>query len=173
MTDDQPSLDAEQLPECFPVSVMMERRPSSNEWVDFHWEAVGVSVGARPEEDGQQVVVVSQGDEISRFLHMGFTLQLYKDECESYYHNMMSPNPRCFVVADPDEQGQPIPFRVSLSYDEANAYLEGEEEVYAVDIPPELYRWIEAFVLTHYVPEKKMKRKLTRWASSEKRGANA
>ena len=44
-----------------------------------------------------------------------------------------------------------------------HAYLEGDEQVYAVEIPPELYKWTEAFVLTHYIATKKTKRKLTNW----------
>jgi hypothetical protein len=32
---------------------------------------------------------------------------------------------------------------VSLSYDKAHAYLEGDETVYSVPIPAELYRWSE------------------------------
>jgi hypothetical protein len=56
-----------------------------------------------------------------------------------------------------------VPFLVSLSFDEANAYQEGDGVVYAVAMPPELYRWCEHFVLDHYVPEKKKKRRLTDW----------
>jgi hypothetical protein len=57
----------------------------------------------------------------------------------------------------------PVPFLVSLSFDEAHAYLEGEEQVYDVDVPAELYRWTEAFVLKHYVPEKRRKRQRKDW----------
>ena len=52
---------------------------------------------------------------------------------------------------------------VSLSFDEAHAYLEGDDTVYAVDIPPELYRWTESFVLTHYCPQQMKKRKRRDW----------
>ncbi len=164
--EQQPNLEHVQLPERFPISVMLERRVSTNQWIDNTWEAVGVSVGIRSQDEGRKVVVVSEEAEVSRFLYEGFYIHLYRDECESYYHNLISPQPRCFVVADPDDLGQPTPLLVSLSFDEANAYLEGEEIVYAVDIPPELYRWCETYVLVNYVPEKKMKRKLTRWISS-------
>ncbi len=166
MTDQQSNIDQIQLPHHFPVSVMMERQNSTNQWLDYTWDALGVSVVGRLPGEGHKVVVVAEGEFVARFLHQGFCINLYKDECESYYHNLISPQPRCFVVANTDDLGQPIPFLVSLSFDEANAYLEGEEIVYAVDIPPELYRWCEAYVLANYVPEKKMRRKLTRWTSS-------
>ena len=54
-----------------------------------------------------------------------------------------------------------------MSFDEAHAYLEGEDEIYAVDVPPELYRWTEAFVIAHYFPQKKTKRKLRDWSADE------
>jgi hypothetical protein len=52
---------------------------------------------------------------------------------------------------------------VTLSYDEAAAYTEVEEEVFAVPMPPEVYRWVENYVLEHYVPEKRRKRKRVDW----------
>ena len=58
----------------------------------------------------------------------------------------------------------PIPYLASLSFDEVHAYLEGDEQIYSVAIPPELYKWAEAYVLTHYVAVKKTKRKLKNWS---------
>ena len=95
----------------------------------------------------------------------GLQLNLYVDECESYYHNLMSPQPGCFIVAsEPENPNEmPVPYLVSLSFDEVHAYLEGDEPVYAVEIPPELYKWTEVFILEHYVAIKRRKRKLTDW----------
>ena len=84
---------------------------------------------------------------------------------------MVSDTPRAYVVAhvgDPNEA--PEPFRISMSFDEAHAYLEGDDEIYAVDVPAEVYRWTEAFVIANYFPEKKRKRKLRDW-SAESRDA--
>jgi len=88
---------------------------------------------------------------------------LYVDECESYYHNLLAKTPRCYVIARRDEDAVPVPFLVSLSFDEAHAYLEADDEVFEVDMPPEIYRWTEAFVLHHYTPEKRVKRKRQNW----------
>ena len=111
-----------------------------------------------------------QDGEIEHYLVTGLTIQLHPDECESYYHNLMSPEPGCFIVAeqndDPDEM--PVPYLASLSFDEAHAYLEGDEQVYSVPIPPELYKWAEAYVLTHYIAVRKTKRKLRNWSESER-----
>lgn len=154
---------AQQLPDRMPVSVIMEKRPCDNAWVDFSFAAVGVISDDAP-QDGQ-ARKIHQQDGIEQYLYPGLSVQLYEDECESYYHNLMSPQPGCYVVAGEGEDDNeiPKPYLVSLSFDEVHAYLEGDEQVYAVEIPPELYRWTEAFVLTHYVAIKKTKRKLKNW----------
>lgn len=166
--------DVEQsLPDRFSISVIMEQTPSVSPWADEHWEAIGVSAGAFGDESphGASVVKIYEQNGVRHFLNTGFYIQLYVDECESYYHNLMVPSPRCFVVAEPDENEVPVPFLITLSFDEAQAYLEGDEVVYSVDIPPELYRWSEAFVLAHYVPQKKTKRKLKDWKAEAIEGS--
>ena len=90
-------------------------------------------------------------------------MALYRDEAESYYHNLMVGIPGCYVVVREREDGMPEPVLVTLSFDAGQAYLEGDEAVYNVPLPPELCRAAEAFVLAHYVPEKKEKRKLDNW----------
>ena len=154
---------AQQLPDRMPVSVVMEKRPCDNVWVDYSFAAVGVISGDASQD--RQARKIHQQDGIEQYLYPGLSVQLYEDECESYYHNLMSPQPGCYVVADAtdDDNEIPKPYLVSLSFDEVHAYLEGDENVYAVEIPPELYKWTEAFVLTHYVAIKKTKRKLKNW----------
>ncbi len=152
--------------EPFPVSVLLERRPATvSPWIDHLWSAVGVVVGTVG-GGGAEPRLVHDADGVQQFLFGGLRVALYADECESYYHNMMSPLPRCYVIAHLDEQdceGRPEPFLVSMSFDEAHAYLEGGDEIYEVDIPPELYAWTEAFVLAYYAPERRRKRKLRAW----------
>ena len=73
--------------------------------------------------------------------------------------------PGCFVVAEiaeDDPEQVPVPVLVTLSFDEANAYSEGGSTAYHVAIPAELYAWVEQYVLTQYMPEKKYKRRLNR-----------
>ena len=106
-------------------------------------------------------------------MYGGFSVSLFIDECESYYHNLMSPVPRSYVVARMDDNDIPTPFLVSMSFDEAHAYLEGDEEVYDVDIPPELYRWTEAFVLAHYAPKKRVKRKRQNWKNQTRKSVSS
>ena len=164
--------DAE-LPNRMHVAVLMEKKPSSHPWADFSYDAIGVVV--RGEAEDRRVTRVYQDDGIEHYLVSGMSLRLFEDECECYYHNLMSPEPGCFIVAgEPDEEeiigndGMPLPYLVSLSFDEVHAYLEGDEQIYSVPIPPELYRWAEAYVLTHYVAVKKTKRKLRNWRETER-----
>ena len=151
------------LPSRYPVSIVMERRVSSSPWGGENWEAVGIAPGGPAADARGQPLKIHEDRASSQYLHPGFVLRLYEDECESYYHNLMTPHLRCYVVARLDEGEVPVPFLVSLSFDEAHAYLEAGDAVYAVDIPPDIYRWCEAYVLARYVPEKKYKRKLTHW----------
>jgi len=148
----------------FAVAVLMERRKvSGNPWIDESWKAVGVTVGEmRAMKEGNPIKVVD-GADATQFLWSGLRVELFRDEAESYYHNLMVGTPGCYVVARVREDGMPEPVLVTLSFDAGQAYLEGDETVYNVPLPPELYRATEAFILAHYVPEKKKKRKLENW----------
>ncbi|MGB5201176.1 MAG: DUF3305 domain-containing protein, partial [Sedimenticolaceae bacterium] len=149
-----------------PVSVVLERRPAVSRWADHVWTAAGITVGRHA--DGTEAQLIREDQGVSYFLIGGLDVALYVDECESYYYNLVSDSPRAYVIAHTDGgQTQPHPFRVSMSFDEAHAYLEGDDEVYAVDVPAELYRWTEAFVIAHYFPQKKTKRKLRDWSADE------
>jgi hypothetical protein len=166
---------AANLPKSFPVSIIMESRPSKHLWADEVWDAVGVvaySGSVTDSEDQSDVKQIEQGD-IRQLIYNGMKIRLHLDQCESYYHNLMSPEPGCFIVAreedaEGDETNYPIPFLVSLSFDEAHAYLEADDTVYSVAIPPELYRWAEAYILENYSAEKRRKRKRIDWKNGEK-----
>ena len=157
-----------ELPDELPVSIIMESRPSNSQWVNETWQAVGVTVGSHHDEAGNEPRKVYDEQGVRRYLHAGLKLKLYVDECESYYHNLVSPLPRCYVITEVEDDQQPRPLIVSMSFDEAHAYLEGDDEIFAVDIPPEVYVWTEAFVISNYFPEKKIKRKLNNWKGSGK-----
>lgn len=157
------------MPDYFPVSVIMESKPSASIWQDESWDAIGVVSAREDLQTDEQIAgerVLVHG-EVKQVIYGNMKLRLYLDECESYYHNLMSPQPGCFVIAREDDDGRPVPFMVSLSFDEANAYQEGDDLVYAVPIPPELYGWIEAYVIEHYAPEKRKKRKRTNWKDGQ------
>jgi len=168
MNADVDEIAADRLPGHFPVTVIMQRRPAQvSAWADYVWTAAGIAVGnARHVPDESRISHI-EDDTLLQF-YSGYQVHLYIDECDGYYHNLMSPSPRCFVVVRQDEAtDRPVPFMVSLSFDEAHAYLEGDDTVHAVDIPPELYRWMELYVLEHYCPQPIKKRKRKNWRLPE------
>jgi hypothetical protein len=149
------------------VSVVMQQTLSDSQWLENRWEVVGVITAQKDQQaDRTPAELIHQEGAVSRYIYSGFTLRLHEDECESYYYNLISSQPNCYIVANLDDQGRPVPFLVSLSYDEAHAYLEGDEALYSVPMPAELYRWTETFVLNHYVAQKHTKRKRTDWKSA-------
>lgn len=180
LSNSDDSILNEKLPDSFPISVLMESRLAKSQWIDKTWDAVGLlslsptdkTLKTEAKEEGNDVKVIQQG-EVEQLLYSGLTIRLFLDECESYYHNLMSPEPGCFIVARTDEEAQgsqadvPIPFLVTLSFDEAHAYLEGDDTVYSVSIPAELYRWAEAYILENYSAEKRKKRKRKDWRKGE------
>lgn len=160
------------LPDSLTLAVIMEKKASSHPWAEFHFDAIGVVV--REEAAGSSVRRIFQDGDTEHFLVTGLTLRLHLDECESYYHNLMSPEPGCFIIASkPDDSNEmPLPYLVSLSFDEAHSYLEGDAQIYSVPIPRQLYQWSEAYVLTHYVATRKIKRKFLRGHDSDKPGSS-
>lgn len=162
---------SQSLPTEFPVVVLMQRQASrANQWSDYQWQAVGVMAMSTDSNAGEAEKLVRSEGDVRQILYSGFSIQLYADSCESYYFNLISPTPRCYVIATNNEDNVPIPFLVSMSFDEAHAYIETDELVYAVDVPPELYRWTEAFVLQHYSPEQRKKRKRDNWKDDALKG---
>lgn len=153
-------------PASFPVSVILEKRPSTSRWASSYWTAIGVLAGA---QTSNGVSVLQENGDTVHYLYAGFVINLHRDQCESYYHNMCSPQPSCYIIARLADDGTPTPFLVTLSFDEAHSYLEGDDEVYAVPIPPELYVWSEQFMLDNYFPEPRKKRKRTDWRDDNSR----
>lgn len=157
----------------------MESQPSSHPWADEVWDAKGIVASASDAEVSENVStkIIEQGN-TKQIIYSGLKIRLFLDECESYYHNMMSPEPGCFIVArteneEGDETDMPIPVLATLSFDEAHSYLEGDDIVYAVPIPAELYVWAEAYVLENYVAEKRVKRKRVDWKKGDKRNSSS
>lgn len=159
----------------FPVSVLMRYQTTQNNvWSGGQWEVSGLVVGQVGEKFAghkRSKQAIRHDTDNTQFLWSGLTVELHKDDAESYYHNLMSDTPRAFIVCRNDEEDseQCQPFLVTLSYDEAASYMEVDELVYSVDMPAELYRWVEQFVLEHYVPAKKKKRRRDNWKDTPER----
>lgn len=156
------------VPETFSVSVIVEyRKARDNRWEDGHWQVSGVVAGSEAVDAGARARQLHALTEGRQYLWSGLRVQLHRDDAASYYFNLVSDNPRVFVICSQAEGQPPMPFIATLSYAEASAYMETDEMVESVEMPPELYRWAEAFVLQHYVPEKRRKRKRDNWKEAD------
>ncbi|MFK5914510.1 MAG: DUF3305 domain-containing protein [Woeseiaceae bacterium] len=150
----------------FPVSIVMQHRIiENNVWIAEQWEVEAVVAGGNYYDGGIPERSISRvGEEDEKYIWSNYKINLFIDEVESYYFNILSDTPYVFVICrDEEEDGELVPFKVSVNYDEASSFLELEEQVFQVPMPAEIYRWLEQFVVNNYVPVKRKKRKLENW----------
>ena len=155
----------------FPVSIVMQHRIiENNVWLAEQWEAEAVIAGGSNADTIPEKTVSRIGSDEEKYIWINYQINLFADESESYYFNIISDSPSVFVVCrDEEEDGELVPFKVSVNYDEASSFLELEEQVFKVPMPAEIYRWVEAFVVNNYVPVKRKKRKLENWKGNHKK----
>ena len=143
----------------FPLAVMTRYIPTPGiGWSDGRWRVEAVIAGAATGDDPAPRQVQEQV-----WLWPCLSVSLFVDKAESYYMNLISERPRVFLVCGTQPDGQLQPLQATLSFDEAAAYEEGGQLVADAAMPPEIYQWLEAFVLAHYMPEKRRKRKRDNW----------
>ncbi len=161
-------IDSNQSPltDRLAVSVLTACRETKNgRWATGQWDVIGVVAAACSAEGLVRQSLIRDEPGEKQYLWSGYYLELFKDAADGYYHNLMSEDPKAFVICQRDE-GEPLePYLVTVSYDEAAAHMEVEEDVFSVPLPPELYRFVEHFVLAYYAPEKRKKRKREDWKS--------
>lgn len=150
-----------------PVSVLMERRLATvGQWTQPQWEAVAVVAGEELEA-ARRRTHVHHDDACDQYLWTGLKVAIFKDGCESYWYNLVSGKPRLFVVCfmedEHDDDLELKPVFVTANQDEANGHMESDDPVYSVPMPEEVRQWVERFVVTHYEPEVKRKRKRKDW----------
>lgn len=150
-----------------PVAVVMARKiVTGKAWNVPSWRVVGVVSGvALPGREAQGTLLRSEDGE-DQFLWGGLVLELYRDAAASYWANLTGTRPALFVLCSEDAAGRMVPRAVTADQDEAGSAVEVDDRVYAAPMPPEVYQHVEAFVVTHHVPEEKRKRKRTDWSTS-------
>lgn len=150
----------------FPVSVVMERRDKQRDrWHFVEWKAVGVLTGSEHLSDVSERKTIHDGGGCRRILYTNFRVRLVKDGAESYWSNLMAEHPSLFVVCRRDEdEGEPTPFLVTANYDEIIGYQEVDDDVYRIPLPPDIYQWLERYVVANYTPQQKKKRKRADWS---------
>jgi hypothetical protein len=139
------------------LAVIMERKVLANKWASEQWEAHGVVPDHA--EDGAAARCIREAADASQWLFPGYTLRLFADEAENYLLNVTAPEPRVFVMWQMEEQGgvqRPRPMVLTVSYGEAAAMMDANEQVDGVPLPADISRWVTAFARRHYrAPEKR------------------
>lgn len=152
----------------FPVSVVMERREKQRDrWRFVEWKAVGVLTGEEHLSNTSRHETIHEDGDCRRILCTNFRIRLVKDGGESYWSNLMAEHPSLFVVCRRDEaSGEPTPFLVTANYDEIIGYQEVDDDVYRIPLPPDVYQWLERYVVSNYIPQQKKKRKRADWSEA-------
>jgi hypothetical protein len=135
------------------IAIIMERRALANRWQSQSWEAIGI---VPDQGDAASARPLRQGDARAQWLHGGFRLELHRDEAENYYLNLSARQPCVFIVWRMEED-LAVPKFVTLSYGEAARFMDADERVDTVPMPPDLRDWLGEFVNLHYKPAPKQR----------------
>lgn len=143
------------------VGIVLERRKSSNRWLDHVWSAISVVPDA-PATDGWQVLR-SDGDRV-QFHYAPLPLTLHRKLGEAYDANVETEAPAIWILLD-DADTEPVPYSVrGVTADpyEAQGMLDaGEGLIERVPMPEELVSWMVEYLKQMPDPEKFRKRKRT------------
>ena len=138
---------------CIQVAVVMERIAAPNAWEAWQFRAVEVV----PDEGvfGDAPRKLHDDGKTSRWLHPGFRVELFADECKGYFLNLTSGRPVWFVSwrEDDDDPARVEITAVRLSYIEADRRLTAEERVENLPLEPELCEWLRLFTNEHFRPD--------------------
>ena len=148
------------------VAVVMRKErvtgPASR-WQTWRW--ILDEVVAQQDGFGMVPRLLYKNDSEERWLHPGYTVELFKDDAEGYYLNVTTRAPCWFVLWRMEEEAsvaqEPIarPEMVSLSYHDAGRWLDAQETVEQVPAPPPVVEWLQAFVDEYHVAEPKRRKR--------------
>ncbi len=139
------------------VTAVMLKQNSQHAWGSDQWQLLGLHPGM--EEKTLTKFKTNEG----HINWSGLRLNLHAVHCAAYYQNLISRQPKAFLICYENKDGQPEPLLVSVDQDEAAAYLETGELVFSVALSESLCFWLERFVLCHYQPEQTQKRQRQQW----------
>lgn len=143
-----------------PVAVVVGRRAGAPAAA---WQVTGVVVGARFASERIRCQALRTGPEGELRMWLGHRLRLHPAQLDDYALNINSPAPTVFVVTEEDAEQGLRPLEVTVSQGEAQKMdatdlREIDHSVAKVAMPPEVYRWLEHYVLEHYVPRRRKAR---------------
>ena len=158
------------LSERHTVAVIMQRAEvKRGPWSVPSWSAVSVVAGDHLVGAGAACTPIHEDDDNAQYLWSGLALEFYRDQAEAYWYNLTSDNPSLFVICHESPEGERSPFQVTADRDSAAVCLESDDQVFAVPVPPEIYQSLEQFVVQHFVPQERKKRKRKNWSEGLER----
>jgi hypothetical protein len=131
------------------VAFIMQRRAVMHKWGAMDsWSAVGVV----PDRGGLAALqMLSESAERDYYLVSGIELELYTDENEGYYENIMAPDSKVFVLWRMVD-GRAMPARASVSYVEGTRMFDSGEDADGVTMPAEIYQWVASYLRDNFTP---------------------
>lgn len=151
------------------VAVLIERQRQPNAW-----EAWGFRIAEVVRDDGgfgTEARLLRDDGRSAKFLHPGFSVELYRDEAEGYYLNLSAGQPVWFVMwrIDDEDPSRAWPERIMLSYNEAGRLLDAQERVDNLPLPADVAAWLHDYTAQHYKPEPKRRARPASFRPPEQR----
>ena len=104
-----PEFSSSETTSRFYVSVLLERRLSrSGRWHNWVTQATAVVAGESWAEDDVGCTLIGSDEQSQRLMWSGIAVHLHRDACESYWYNLLSPQPSLFVVCFEAEEPEPV-----------------------------------------------------------------
>ena len=140
------------------VGIVVERRKSSNPWIDVAWRPIGVLAGA---PEAAPWTILEASDDRASFYAGAAEIALYRTETSNYRDNLASGAPRLWVALRPTGVEPPyVLFAVTADPSEGEAWTEsGADLVDVVAMPDAMRAVIDAFIAEHHVERTFHKRK--------------
>jgi len=142
-----------------PVSVVIERRETDNQWDDHIWRPVGVL----PRAAFETGTLLAEGEGWAQFYGGALDIELFRGETDGYRTNLSQDAPVVYVVLRRNADADVLefePFMATVCPYEAMSYSEGNDDVVeGVPMPPDVMEWLREFVTLHHVDRPFVKRK--------------
>ncbi len=148
----------------WPITVVLRREMKTRQgWQFPAWSLQTLEAGGT----GEGVEQVRIDDGIRDFRWQGLSLVLYRSGAETYWFNLTSQKPSVFVICREDPQFGLMPSLVTLDQDESMRQQESEAEIFACAMPDWLIDPAERFVLAHFKPGPRKRRRKPQEADDE------
>ena len=97
-----------------PLGVVLERRESGNQWVDYDWSVASVLPGAAEIDEW---VELRKGDDWVQYHAGTLPLEIFRTETEGYKYNLTLEQPSVYIVlreAEEEDEQDIVPFLVTV-----------------------------------------------------------